>query len=483
MTRRIMQRLRGEEGMAMAMVVLLTSVLIVLSVTVISLVTDEQTRSFTTVRTGTALQAAEAGLDDYLAKLVQDKSFFYRSVHPAESTRQGASGAPVDPSDSCVLDTSGSTPTKSVIKGGVAAPTAGATWTGSISWTYPSGKDNWCQLPNGYEYNLQVTPPNASDLNIKIVATGRKVGNTTRTSEWRALETWVHFSLISDFQMIANQDISYGAAATTNGKIYAGRDSSGTNHSINHSGTATANLYAENTITGSPTMQNGAQKYTSATIRAQIPQPISFSMFQLALQDIQRAATVSSNYYDASATSYRIIFANNGTYTIASCSGANPASTAPTCGTASSPIAVPANGAIFVETTAIVSGVVNGRVTVAANGDIVVPADISYVQDGDDVLGLIGKNNVYMASWSPNTLTWRAGTIAQNGEWRSYSCSPTVKTTLTFTGSTATDDGGCASNFSTRNYNYDSTLEYLPPPWFPALDDAYVTELFREVAP
>lgn len=480
---RLLHRLRREDGFALAIVVLLTSVLVALSITLISLVTDESTRSVATLRGGTALQAAEAGLDDYLAKLVQDKSFFYRQVHPAESTRQGSSGGPVDPSDTCAIDTSGPTPTKTVTESGSPVAASGATWTGSISWTYPSGKDNWCQLPNGYEYNLQVRPPTAGDLNIKIVATGRRAGDTTNIGQWRALETWVHFSLVSDFQMIANEDITYGSAATTNGKIYAGRDSSGNNHSITHSGIATANLYAEASIFGSPTMQNGALKYTSATIRSQIPQPINFAMFQLALQDIQRAAQLTGNYYDASATSYRLVFAANGTYTIASCSGSNPASSAPSCGAASSAIAVPANGAIFVETTAIVSGQVNGRVTVAANGDVVVPADITYVQPGDDVLGLIGKNNVYMASWSPSTLSWRAGTIAQNGEWRSYSCSPTVKSTLNFTGSTATDDGGCASNFATRNYNYDPTLEYLPPPWFPALDDAYVVELFREVAP
>ena len=34
----------------------------------------------------------------------------------------------------------------------------------------PSGKDNWCQLANGYEYNLQITPPTATNENIQIVS-------------------------------------------------------------------------------------------------------------------------------------------------------------------------------------------------------------------------------------------------------------------------------------------------------------------------
>ena len=34
-----------------------------------------------------------------------------------------------------------------------------------------------------------------------------------------------------------------------------------------------------------------------------------------------------------------------------------------------------------------------------------------------------------------------------------------------------------------RNYNYDTTLQWLPPPWFPVLDEAYTVSLFREVNP
>ncbi len=50
-------------------------------------------------------------------------------------------------------------------------------------------------------------------------------------------------------------------------------------------------------------------------------------------------------------------------------------------------------------------------------------------------------------------------------------------------GSTATNQGGYMSMFTARVYDYDSTLLYLPPPWFPALEDAYTVKLFREVTP
>ena len=53
---------------------------------------------------------------------------------------------------------------------------------------------------------------------------------------------------------------------------------------------------------------------------------------------------------------------------------------------------------------------------------------------------------------------------------------------MTFTGATATYGGGAMSLFATRVYQYDSTLLYLPPPWFPTIQDAFTIVLEREVA-
>lgn len=476
---RLRRRLDDERGFAMAAVVALTSALAIIAVTLISLVTDEATRAVSSERGGTALQAAEAGLDDYLAKLVEDKTYYLRQVHPAESSRQPVSGATVDPSDTCVLERVSGQWVKTVTLGGSPVPATGPAWTGSTTWTWPNGKDNWCRLPNGYEYNLQITAPAPGDPRIKILATGRPPGQTTVSSQWRAIEEWVHFSLVSDFQMIAAGNYSAGSTATTNGKVYAG----GT---LDHDGIANANLYSETTITGSVTMQNGAVKYPAATIRSQIPQPINFASFQQALDDIRRAADLNGQHFGTGYAAWRIIFLNTspGTYTIQGCTtgGADPGGTAPTCSGPVSTYTVPTNGAIYTDTTAIVSGTVNGRVTIASNDDAVIAGNIDYVQSGDDVLGIIAKNDVLIAKWGPSTLTWRAAVIAQNGARRSWDSSGT-KTLATHIGSTATFKPPYMDMFATRVYDYDTTLQYLPPPWFPALDDAYVVDLFREVKP
>ena len=156
----------------------------------------------------------------------------------------------------------------------------------------------------------------------------------------------MHFSLISDYQMIANEDISYGSTATTNGKIYAGRDSSGVNHSVNHDGTASKNIYAEGSNTGVDHAHGDTGR--PEVLRAYrgrsagIAQPINFANFQLALDDIKAAAGVSgtatTRQPGTPPTSYKLVFSGNGaaagTYTIARCTPSNPASssTAPTCG-------------------------------------------------------------------------------------------------------------------------------------------------------
>ena len=148
---------------------------------------------------------------------------------------------------------------------------------------------------------------------------------------------------------------------------------------------------------------------------------------------------------------------------------------------------VPSNGAIYVEQDTIIGGTgacacsqVKGRVTVASANNVDIGANVNPVTSGTDVIGLIASNDMIVAHWCPTNLTWSAGTIAQNGMWRSYN-NDGSKGTMTFTGSTVTSDGGYMSMFDFRFYNYDPTLQYLQPPWFPAVGDPYQILLFREL--
>lgn len=455
--RKLLARLDREDGFAMSLVLITAIALAIFSVTLIDVVSGESGRSGDAITRDASYHAAEAGLDDYLAKLLSDRVYFTHEVHPAEATRRDALGV---------------------------TTAAGSAWTGATSWSYPNGKDGWRRLSNGYEYDIEITPPSAAASALRILATGRPTGSTD-PKDWRVIETFVRQSSVSDFQMLANADISYGATATTYGKIYAGIDSSGTAHRVDHAGTAYADIYAEGSVTGTPSLRNGARTYGSSTIRSVVKSPINFNDFLASLVDIQRASQVGGVFLNNTATdAWKLTFQTNGTFTAQSCtksSGRDVAQSSPICGT-STTYAVPSNGAVYAAQSVIVSGIVNGRVTVASNNNVVVGGNITYAQSGDDVLGLVAAHDVIVAQWTPSTLAWRAATIAQSGAWRSWSTDGS-HTSMTFTGSTSTNLGGYMGMFKTRVYQYDDTLLYLQPPWFPTVDGAYTILLSRELTP
>lgn len=540
-------RLRGaqsESGNAMVLAVFMLAALALLSVSLINAVRGDATRSAQGVVRDAAFQAAEAGLDDYTSKLLEDNQYYLHDVALGESTRRSTSGVLVSPG-------SGPTP-----------------WTYGLTWTYPNGKDYWRQLSNGYEYNIQVTGPSQSQQYVDLIATGRKQGTT---SPVRVLEERVRLATVADFQMMSNASISYGTTATTRGKIYSAVN-------VTHDGTAYADIYAEGQVSGGVTMVSPAKKYdrdSNPTIRSVIASPVNFASFLTSMTDIQRAAQNGGIYLNNSSyAGWQLTFSSDGTVNVKTCTSTNETSgLPPTCTQyAGFPRAIPTNGAIYVEQSVIIAGgtstctdpdnttltnavCVNGRVTVASNNNIIVGDDIGYTQTGDDVLGLVAKNSMYVARWSPATMHWRAGTIAQTGTWQSatstnnstttsgsqtyprttitvgstsgftstwpdtiwvnvpagtgqtltctgktsttftgctgwtgsgtMSSGTTVKqqntNTMTFTGSTATYGGGSMSMYATRNYNYDDSLTYLQPPWFPAVGSGYTVPLFREL--
>ncbi len=358
--------------------------------------------------------------------------------------------------------------------------------------------------------------------------------------------------------MISAVSVSYGSTASTFGKIYSGG-------SVDHAGTAYADIYAENQATGNTNLVSPAKKYdvdSNPTIRTKIKNPIQFSSFAGSLVDIQRAAELSGlSFDDPTKDAWQFTFNSDGTFSVSSCmktAGTAIELAAPTCGAPTS-YPMPTNGAIYVAQSVVIAGgtstcsdpvvgtlsnanCANGRVTLASNGTIVIGDDMGYAQTGDDVLGLIAKNDMIVALWAPSNLTWRAATIAQTGQWKSAMSStttisggftfphPTItvgstanfsptsimigtknvtctgadathftgctgsgsvsngtavtqSNVMTFTGSTATAGGGFMNMFKTRLYQYDTTLTYLQPPWFPTIDYAYTVLFFRELPP
>jgi Tfp pilus assembly protein PilX len=340
----LLSRLRSDqEGVAMVLVLVATVILSVLGVALLELVTNETKRSGASVKSQTSFQAAEAGIDDYLAKLVDNRVYYLQYVHPAESTRRDTpSGTNVGVSGAC---TTSSKP----------APVA---WSYGTTWASPNGKDRWCQLPGGFEYNLQITSPqtpgNMTD-GIEIMATGRKTGSA---GDVRSIEVLVDPTSVADYQMLSASSISYGNDATTTGKLYSAVN-------ICHQGTAWANLYADGSITCTPSLQGGAVTYNSATIPTP-PSGTNFAALQVALIDVKRAADTGGINLDTYAAipspdehGWRLTFQSSGNVLAESCrmNGGDLADVTPICGGAGAwtgTLTIPPNGAIYATKTTII---------------------------------------------------------------------------------------------------------------------------------
>jgi len=453
MTNRLPLRTRAEEGQTLVLVLCMMLLMTTLASVLVDVVLGGNTRASHAVEQQTAFQAADAGINDYTSKLVEDSLYYAHTVHPGESTREATNGTLVG---------------------------AGSAWPYNLTWTYPDGKNTWRALPDGYEYNLEITPPSQATNNaITILSTGRPAGDINM-SDWQSVQTQIRSSSLADFLMFSNASVSYGATATTNGEIYS-------NGTVTHDGTATANIFAYQGFSGSVTLQNGAQVYNGASaVQAVFPSaPINFNSFLGSLVNVQSASQAGGVYLNnSSVAAWQIVFQSNGTFTAQTCNGTggqDVAAQTPTCGAATT-YNVPTNGAIYSPQTVIISGQVAGRVTVASNNNIDIGGNISYVTPGQDVLGMIAANSVIVCYWVPNNLTWTGATLAQSGSWSSYN-NDGSHGTMTFTGSTATYLGGSMTMFQTRVYNYDPNLLYLPPPWFPTFQNSYTTLLFRQVPP
>jgi hypothetical protein len=168
--------------------------------------------------------------------------------------------------------------------------------------------------------------------------------------------------------------------------------------------------------------------------------------------------------------------------------------------------AVPTNGAIYSPVDVIIDGVVKGKVTVATNADAIFGGNVTYNQNGVDVLGVEANGTLYIATYGLDSLgniTIWAAMFSQNGPWEGdLACSSSSNysnchasgsvckqspapygnpqtCTMTSYGSVAIYGDGSSSSIHTsqlfqhRDYNYDPNLLFVQPPYWPNLGNAF----------
>src|SRR5680860_826624 len=378
-----------QAGVSLITTIAITGILALLVLASLSFARSSTQQTARQGRTDIALQVADAGINEYESRLVEDPRYYDHWVDRAEDPR-------IDP------------------YGAVHAP--GTAWTPGVSWTYAGPSQTWSQIQDARfgtaAYSLRVTPPPAGSDLVTIQSTGQS-GRNSPNPVTRSVQSQIHPSSIADFQIISNATIKYGSTATTTGKLYSAGD-------INHQGVAEAPAYAQHYVCSSnytncpsssvPASVFRAGAYDSATtpsFQKKFPTPIDFSHFTQSRLDIKDAATAGGTAWnDPTASAWLVQFLADGRARVFRISGtSDPGQSLNTIGCPTT-VNVPANGAMYFEQSVIVSdgtnktdscgstvgpraSVVNGRVTIASKGNVYVGGNISYAASGDDVLGLI----------------------------------------------------------------------------------------------
>lgn len=534
------QRIRDDEtGFAIVLAVALIAVLSIFAASLPLLVQNEDTKSRQDTVQDSAYQAAEAGTNAVLSDLTQSTAFFIKYMAKGEATRTFNS---TTYANDCVTGSTATTQSTCTDKDVSATTWTSPWWTYSTSQTARAADKGWYSLGNGYQYLIQLYPPNPTLTGLastitRIDVTGRPFGSTD-TSKWRTIETQIRPSSLTDFQAFVATALAYGSGATTTGPVFVGEDNSGNKYDLDHAGHASGNLYAEGTvdkgrtnpITNYTTFQNGATYYDSTTnpnalCKLNNCAPVPFTNFSNTFSKVSGAAscpasgtvlgppsywcfgTVDPNNGNAAVDAWWIRFLSNGKATFTPCKktpvSGNPSpiyDTAPTCGTTSAQYPLPTNGAIYSAADVIVSGVVKGQITVATAGNVYYGGSITQNTPGTDVIGEEAQGSIYVPEWAPDSnrnITIYSAQFSLNGAFESSPDwgSGGTKGTMNFYGSTAvygitpctqTVGADCtiiyfSGFFATRNYNYDPNLLFVQPPYWPSLGNAFTILTQRQI--
>ncbi len=486
------RRRDGQRGSSLITTIALTGILALLVLASLSFARSSTQSTARQGRAEIAIQVADAGVNRYISRLVEDPRYYEHYVDLAEDPRVAPNGTVVQP---------------------------GSPWTAGVSWTYQAGgPKTWIELQDERygkaAYSLRITPP-AAGSDIVTVLSSARADRTSPQPVTRTIQSQIRPTSIADYQMISNATIKYGSTATTTGKLYSAVD-------INHQGVAKAPAYAAHWTCSSnnfacpsasvPPAVFTAGAYNATTVpsfRDQFPMPIDFGQFTSARLDVKDAAAAQGRAFnDPSASAWMIQFLADGRARVFRITGTSdpgasiatngigcpvvhtlPAGKAPAYFYFEQPVIVSDGGTKTDNCSPKGSGprpsVVNGRVTIATKSNVYIGGNTTYAQPGDDVLGLIAGGEVIITAYTPRNLTWRAASLAQSGQWRTYYNTNVgdAHDSMLYIGSQTTFEGGYASMFDAREYQYDDTLKYMRPPLYPILEGSWETFYWREVLP
>ena len=292
-----MRRRRQQSGQTLIVVIFISAIAALLVIASLSWAQSSVFQTAASNRSDIALEAAEAGVQVYISRLVENPEYWLNYVDTAEDPRTDTTtGSTVNP---------------------------GGTWVSGHAWTYPAKIQTWVTLQNARfglaKYNLRLfSDPN--DQNSIFVQSTAEVGAGTPVI--RSIVAQISPESIANYQMISNASIAYGTTATTTGKIYSAQD-------VVHQGTADAPIYAEHEVcrndsSGATCLRSDAtdpafsvggayDSTTTPSFSDKFPTPIDFTTFTGAISNIESAAKATGLYENNSAVSaWEIQFLSSG---------------------------------------------------------------------------------------------------------------------------------------------------------------------------
>lgn len=369
--------------------------------------------------------------------------------------------------------------------------------------------------PQGDEvgaYSLEITPPSDGSSIVTIRSTGwtKELPNVKRTiSAQYGIPSFARYAFLN------HASSWYGSGITVNGPVHSnnGIRMDGTNLSIVSSAQETY-MCGWETGCSPPTEQNGVWGAGGDQGLWDYPVPsidfdsiaFDFSGMMTAAQDVGLYLPPSNEW------GYHLVFVNDGTVNVYEVTDTDRIRgySVPGQGLGEAGIGgcrwlyqiiadetflgtynIADTPIIFSESDVWLEGDVRGRVTVAAvhfpitssNVNIWIRDNLTYTTyDGSDALGIIARNDIYLARDVPNDFRIDAVMMAQRGKIIRHgylsSCGGTtgaVKDKLTIYGTLISyyksywnfGSNPVQSGFVERDITYNANMLYSPPPYFP----------------
>ena len=508
-----------QDGVAMITVIMGILAIVLMTVMIQKLASNEISQSNYQAREDTVLAGTEAMLERYAAKLTIDPLYYQRWVDEGEAPRE------------C-------TDTSSV--------GFGATVNPGNAWIVDCGSWDYVETTTFYEHPLLGGDPGktADDVGVLIHVsppTGTEplelavVGRQAEHINPRVVEAEVRPQAISEFARMVEGELRYGAGAETHGKIYAG-----TRLGYRTGSSAYADVFAGTflggwSVYGPPAFYNGAEGFDSTgghnagglLITDIYPDPIDFDRFWDDLDLLQNAACLAGICLDpaslpaipATVKAYLIETIEVGGVTKIDVSYSTSTPAGPSCQSSEERwwlnsqsaawsylgrFDIPNNGTLWGNQHIVIGRnstspfVLGGALTVYAGDsssrkNIIIGSDVAYKTglDGTDIIGIIASDEVWI---NPNAVgadkVWNlyGALLNQNGQMQTARDCGTTGSNLTPAGSRLFTYGSNASLgtgnmsccFSPRSYDFDPRLEALRPPLFPLLSDKWTYTNWRE---